>query len=70
MKTQINLLLIFKHRIKTKKNQIPSLTFPICLDSVLNYDEDSVDIYSGLEDSPRKDKKNSKPTDLSFLFFC
>ncbi|KAF5899321.1 CASP8-associated protein 2-like, partial [Clarias magur] len=28
--------------------------------SVLNYDEDSVDIYSGLEDSPRKSKNNGK----------
>ncbi|KAM9495290.1 CASP8-associated protein 2 isoform 1-T2 [Clarias gariepinus] len=28
--------------------------------SVLNYDEDSVDIYSGLEDSPSKNKNNSK----------
>ncbi|KAB5517150.1 hypothetical protein PHYPO_G00186140 [Pangasianodon hypophthalmus] len=34
-------------------------------DSVLNCDEDSVDIYSGLEDSPKKNKDNGK--DSTFL---
>ncbi|KAK3522713.1 hypothetical protein QTP86_030735 [Hemibagrus guttatus] len=35
-------------------------------DSVLNYDEDSVDIYSGLEDSPKKTKDHGKK-DSTFL---
>lgn len=35
-------------------------------DSVLNYNEDSVDIYSGLEDSPRKKKEHGKK-DGTFL---
>ncbi|XP_058248762.1 CASP8-associated protein 2 isoform X2 [Hemibagrus wyckioides] len=35
-------------------------------DSILNYDEDSVDIYSGLEDSPKKTKDHGKK-DSTFL---
>lgn len=51
---------------------ISSLTSPnvTCLDSVLNYDEDSVDIYSGLEDSPKKNKDNGEHKRDYMVVFC
>lgn len=47
-------------------NKKPFFFFFTSLDSVLNYDEDTVDIYSGLEESPKRNKDHGECTEINW----